>query len=491
MALIDLDLDAPPGSSGEHRPPPPWRYRHLGLVLTAVLLIALGGAAPYGGTFWRFLGLIPAEAGTEAPVLLAGGRAFTVASAGRDRTLTAWALEPAPHRLWTAPVPISASFDPVNGVFGVVGVKRYGGLLLLTAGLSSSVLDADTGRVRWTTPVRVTASSPGTALVTERIFRPGTLYDQESGDPGMLYFSADGQPHTEPPVRTEVRGLDLTGGEVLWTAAPSGSVTAEPVAGDRPAVLITTSGRMELRDARTGEVLREAALPKVAGAGPGRSEVLDDVVLIGYPEAGLEVGYDARSLTRLWTRELDAGADPVNCVGLLCTRAGDEAGPGQGGGPGEAGPGQGGGPGEAGAGEGGGPGGEGAGDRWEMRVLDPRTGRTAWSVTADAELARRAGWVLQTEPSSGVPVRLMDPGTGAPRLELRGWTGEVESFAAHVLLVRREDRGGGRVFGAVLSGAPEVRILGVAEGSGGECGGDDRYVICRGVRGMQIWAFRV
>ncbi|MDI6103269.1 PQQ-binding-like beta-propeller repeat protein [Actinoplanes sp. NEAU-A12] len=454
MALIDLDLDAPPDRSGGRRPPP-WRYRHLGLVVAAALLLALGGAAPGGGTFWRPLGLIPAEAGTEAPIQMAGGRAFTVASAGRARILTAWALEPAPHRLWTAEVPISASFDPVNGVFGVVRVERFGGLLVLTAGLSSSVLDAETGRVRWTTPMRITASSGGTALVTERIFRPGTLYDQDSGDPGMLYFSADGQPHTEPPLRTEVRGLDLASGAVLWTAAPGGSVTAEPVAGDRPAVLITASDRMTLRDARTGEVLREAGLPEMAGAGPGSSEVLDDVALIGYPEAGLEVGYDAHTLNRLWTRDLNAGADPVNCAGLLCSGSGEVAGGG------------------------------------EVRVLDRRTGKTAWTRPYDVALAVRAGWVLESRPASGAPVRLVDATTGEPRLELRGWTGQVDGFAAHVLLVWRGDRSGGRVFGAVLPGQPEVRVLGTAEGLGGECGGDERYVICRDVRGLRVWAYRI
>ncbi|MEU4621453.1 PQQ-binding-like beta-propeller repeat protein [Actinoplanes sp. NPDC023801] len=451
MALIELDLDAPPDRSAERRPPPPWRYRHLGLALAVVLLFTLAGAAPAGGTFWRELGLIPAEAGTEASIQLAGGRVFTVVSTGRNRTLTAWEPQPSPHRLWDAEVPISASFDPVNGVFGVVRVERIGDLLLLGAGLSSTVLDPATGRIRWTTPARITPVDGGTAVVTERIFRPGTLYDQESGDPGMLYFSADGQPHVEPPIRTEVRGLDLATGAVLWSAAPGGSVTAEAVGGDdRPAVLITASDRLSLRDARTGAVLRETGLPEENGSGPGTSDVLDDVVLIGYPEAGRQAAYDTRTLERLWTRDLHPGHDSVDCAGLLCTGA-----------------------------------------RGEVRVLDRRTGRTAWSAPSEAELAMRSGWVVMSEPSSGTPAALADPATGRPVVPLSGWSGEVEGFASRVLLLRRDDGNGDRVFGAVLPGQPEVRLLGTAGGSGGDCGGDDRYVVCRDVRGLRVWAYRI
>jgi outer membrane protein assembly factor BamB len=452
VALIELDLDAPPGRPAEHRPPPPWRYRHLGLVAALVMLLALGGAAPSGGTFWRELGLIPAEAGTEATIQMAGGRVFTVVADGRNRILTAWDLQPSPHRLWNAEVPISASFDPVNGVFGVVRVERAGDLLLLSAGLSSTILDPDTGSVRWTTPARVIPVSDGTAVVTERIFRPGTLYDQESGDPGMLYFSADGQPHVEPPIRTEVRGLDLATGAVLWRATPGGSVTAEAVGGDdRPAVLITASDRLSLRDARTGAVLREAELPQEDGSGPGTSDVLDDVVLIGYPEAGRQAGYDTRTLERLWTRDLaDDGRAPVDCAGLLCAAEGDE-----------------------------------------VRVLDRRTGRAVWSVPSEADLTARSGWVVMREPSSGALSAVADPATGRPLLSVSGWTGEVEGFTSRVLLLWRDDASGGRAFGAVLPGRPEVRTLGVADGSGGDCGGDDRYVVCRDVRGLRVWAYRI
>jgi outer membrane protein assembly factor BamB len=451
VALIELDRDAPPERLTGRRTPPPWRYRPVGLALAVLLLLAVAGAAPPGSTFWRPLGLIPTGAGAELSLQMAGGRVFTIPTVGQSRTLTAWEPQPSPHPLWSVEVPVSATYDPVNGIFGAVRVQRVGDLLLVGAGLSSTVLDPETGRIRWTTPNRITPVGDGLAVLADRIFRPGTLYDQESGDPGMLYFSSDGQPHVEPPVRTEVRGLDLATGAVLWTAAPAGSVTAEAAGGDGPAaVVITASDRLSLRDARTGEVLRETELPEEAGSGPGTSDVLDDVALIGYPDAGLQAGYDVRTLRRLWTRDLHTDGEPDNCTGLLCT----------------------------------------GGDR-EVRVLDRHTGQVTWSAPATVQLAYRAGSVLMSGPDGDGPELLVDAGTGMPRADLTGWTGEVEGFDAHAVLLWRHEAGGGRAFGAVLPGSTEVRYLGAAAGLGGDCGGDDRYVVCRDVRGLRVWAYRV
>ena len=44
MAVIEVDLDAPPGPAPG--PPPARRYRWAGLLLAGLLTLALGGAAP-------------------------------------------------------------------------------------------------------------------------------------------------------------------------------------------------------------------------------------------------------------------------------------------------------------------------------------------------------------------------------------------------------------------------------------------------------------
>ncbi len=454
MTLIELDRDTPldPGAGTA---PPPHRYRVLGLLLGTVLTVLLGGAAPHTGTVWEYLGLVPSSAGVDAPIQLAGGRLFTIAPAGDRRVLTAWEPRPEPARVWSTDLPPDGTTSP-GGVFSPLRVRQHGDVVLVTTGPATTALDSRTGRIRWTTPSRVTVGEGGivgdggTGLVTERIFRDGTLYDQDSGDPGMLYFSADGQPHTEPPIRTEVRGIDLDTGRVRWTAAPSGSATVDLVPGEQPAVLITASDRLTLHDARTGGLLRETALPRHGGAGPSTSDVIGDVALVGYDEAELRAGYDTRTLEPLWTRPARAEMDPPSCTGLLC-----------------------------------------AGSRDATAVLDSRTGRTAWALTSAADLDLAGGRVLRTDPATGGPVGLLDPATGESLADLSGWADTVESFADRTLLLRRDNEGGGQAFGVIRPGRPEVRILGVADLDGEECGGDDRYLVCRDLRGLRIWAYRV
>ncbi|GAA4948973.1 PQQ-binding-like beta-propeller repeat protein [Actinoplanes utahensis] len=441
MTVIELDLDTPLDPDAA-RTPPPWRYRRLGLLLTLVLLAVLGGAATPSGWAWRYLGDLPA---TEARIQLAGGRLFTVERSGGRRLLHAWSLRATPERLWTTEVPI----DPEVGMFGPLQVTGIGGVLLVGEGRETTVLDPGTGRVRWTAPQRMLTGSGGTGVTTEAIFRPGTLYDQDSGDPGRLYFSADAQPHTEPPLRTEVRGLDLATGERRWTFERPGSVIVEPLPDGDPAVLITSSDRLSLVDARTGELLREAALPRLDGSGPGSASLLAGVALVDYQEAGKQVGYDARTLDRLWTRDLAYTLDPADCPGLLCT-----------------------------------------GDRDETLVLDPRTGKPGWRLPAADYLSPRAGYVLWTEASSGTPLRLVDARTGEPRTDLAGWGQEVTAPPERMLVLLRGNRGGGQVFGAVLPGDPRVRTLGVADVEGRDCAADDWHIVCRDGARLRVWAYR-
>ncbi|SDT78090.1 outer membrane protein assembly factor BamB family protein [Actinoplanes derwentensis] len=441
MTLIELDRDTPLDPDAG-RIPPPRLYRPLGLLIVLVLTVLVGGAAPRSGTLWQYLGVIPPTAGIDTPIQLAGGRLFTVVPAGGRRILTAWAPPPAPAKLWSTELPSATAADVSTPV--PVSVRQNGDLVLVTVETTTTVLESGTGRIRWMIGSRVTTAGNGTVATVARIFRPGTLYDQESGAPGRLYFSADGQPHTEPPIRTEVRGIDLATGGVLWTAETAGSVTADAVPGDRPGLLITSSDRLTLRDARTGAVLRETALP-----GASSSETIGDVAVVGFDEAGKQSGYDTGTLDLLWTRDLPADLDPPSCAGLLC-----------------------------------------AGSREATTVLDPRTGRPAWRLGAAADLDVRADYVLDTDPSSGDPMRLLDPATGNPRVDLTGWSGVVDSSAAHTLVLRRDSQDGGQVFGVVPAGHPEVYTLGVADLDSPECGADDRYVVCRDVQGLRIWTYR-
>lgn len=441
MTVIELDRETPLDPDAGPTPPP-WRYRRSGLLLALVLAVVLGGAAPAAGWSWRYLGDLPA---TESRIQLAGGRLFTVERSGGQRLLTAWSLRAVPERLWTAEMPV----DPAVGMFGPLRVEQAGGVLLATEGLETTVLDPETGRVRWTGPERMQTGSGGTGVVTEPVFRPGTLYDRDSGDPGRLYFSADGQPHTEPPLRTEVRGLDLATGERRWTFERPGSVIVEQVRGADPVVLITSSDRLSLVGAATGKLIRETGLPRVNGSGPGTAALLDGVALVDYQEAGKRVAYDARTLERLWIRDLPSAQDPADCEGLLCS-----------------------------------------GDRDETLVLDTRTGEPAWRMPSADHLSVRAGFGLWTDASSGVPLRLVDARTGLPATDLTGWRQEVPAPSGRMLVLSRENRGGGQVFGVVLPGDPRVRTLGVADARGSDCAADDWHIACRDGSRVRVWAYR-
>jgi outer membrane protein assembly factor BamB len=449
VTVIDLDRAAESDQAAGRRPPP-WRYRHAGLLLTVALMITLGGAAPSAAVIWRHLGELGPVDTTEVPVQLTGDHLYTVSSSGRHRALTAWDLDP-PRQLWTSEVPLGAGYDATRGLFGSVTVRQAGDVVLVSEGVTTTALDARLGSVRWTAPVAVTLLGSGRAgVVVERVFRPGTEYDQDSGDPGPLYFSSTGVPHNEAPIRTEVRGLDLRTGETMWTAAPGGSVTVDPARGDPPAVLITASDQLLRLDGATGEVLARAGLPELDGAGPATGSVAGGVALVGYQNPSRLVAYDQRTLRRLWQQDRpDAEGEIPTCRDVIC-----------------------------------------AGPRSELRVLDPATGAVAWPVLAETDLAARAGAVLETRADTDVPLRLADPLTGRTLVDLAGWDEALPGDPDGALVLRREAEDG-QSFAAVLPGHAELRLLGTAAVNSAECSADEHHLVCRDGTGLSVWAYRI
>jgi outer membrane protein assembly factor BamB len=453
LALIELDLTARPDPAPTPLPPA-HRYRVAGLLLAAVLVVALGGAAPAVPWLWRQLGTVPAP-DLETPFELAGERLFTFTETGTERVATAWQIGDAPRRLWTARYPIRVA-GPNDIVFGGVHATPAGDVVLLSDGPATTVVDARTGKQRWTLPVPVKPLPGGRIGVVEsQRFRPGTVYDQNSGDPGPLYFSATGEPHTEPPIRTELQGVDLGTGRTVWSAPARGSVNVFVAPGDAPAVLVLSSDRLERRDGDTGALLGQATVPRTrqvgdAGGIMNGGELVGDRILTYYGFLdGLEVAYAPDTLRQLWSRPLPrVMLDVPRCVDVLCY-----------------------------------------GDRKALDVLDPATGQALWRGAHDVDLAQRAGYVLETN-ESGVPRRLADPVTGATRVDLAAWRGEALGGRDEPIVLRHQPSRQLNEFGVVLPGRDAVQPLGVVRGPLFDCVAGDGHVVCRVEDGLRIWAYR-
>jgi outer membrane protein assembly factor BamB len=451
LALIELDLTTQP----DQRPgslPPAHRYRIPGLMLVVVLLLALGGASTGAPTLWRRLGAVPPPSGVETQSRLVGDRVYTMASDGAERVTTAWQLESPPRKLWTVRFPARVTGPDAVGVGGVEA-RQSGAVVLLSDGPATTVVDAATGAIRWRSPVGITTLAGGRIGLTQtQVFRPGTVYDQDSGEPGMLYFSATGVPHVEPPVRTEIRGLDLRTGATVWTDAVAGSVNVFSAPGDAAAVLVLASDRLERIDGDTGEVTSTRKLPMIGDAGPAGGSLADGLLLVRYGDYafdGQEVAYTPDTLAKRWQRSVpEVLLDPPTCDNLLCS-----------------------------------------GPRTALDVLNPATGRAAWRAPAEVDLGEHDGYVLERDPSAGTPLRLVDRGSGVTRVDLAGWDAGLTADPNEPLVLRRSLPAGKSAFGVLLAGRGKVQMLGASTGPVSACTSDRHYVMCRGNDGLEIWAY--
>lgn len=449
MALIELDLAAPPDPRLGHRPPV-HHYRLTGLILAAVLLLTLGGASAGVLIRWRYLGAVPPPGGAETQSRLVGDRIYTMASAGGLRIATAWRAETPPRRLWTVRFPARVSGPDAVG-YGGVEARPAGDVVLLSDGPQTTVVDAATGAVRWNSAIGV-APLPGgrIGLTQNQVFRPGTTYDQDSGAPGALYFSATGEPHTEPPIRTEIDGVDLRTGKTVWTASAPGSINVFIAPGDAPAVLVLASGRIERLAGATGAVERSVPLPRIGADGPAGGTLTDGLLVVRYGDYavdGQEVGYAADSLDKRWQRPVaEVLLDLPSCGDVLC-----------------------------------------AGPRGALDVLDPATGRAAWRAPAQADLSEQNGEVLERAANASAPLRLVDRATGATRVDLTGWAAALTADGDQPLVLRRSLPAGKSEFGVVLH--DQVHLLGASAGPVSDCTADGGYVVCRGDAGLEVWAF--
>ncbi|MFI7544505.1 PQQ-binding-like beta-propeller repeat protein [Actinoplanes sp. NPDC049599] len=438
MALIELspETPAPPAAA---TPPLAYYYRRAGLALAVLLLLALGGAAPAGSVLLTRIGAVPVATGGDFQ--LVGGLLYTMDLDAEPRVLTAW--QPTTLRpLWSYrgtttedPFFVSAATD---------------GFTVLRSGRGITVLDARTGAVRWTSPVAVQPVNDRTAFVEEEIFRPGTEYDAESGDPGQLYGTNTGPLHTEPALRTELRGVDLATGAKVWSLTLPGSVFTTWTGAPENAVVVLTSDRLLVLSPTTGAVLRERPVPAIGGVTAGEGEVVGDTVLVHYGDygtGGLVTAYALDTLAERWRQDQpDPAGNSAGCLGLTCVRSGNE-----------------------------------------LIVLDPRTGAERWRSTDSIVLAFGTGAVLETRGPSR-PLRTADVVTGQQVTDLRWWRFFFPVEGGRAYLVSRLDGNRNTVFGLLRQGATAVQPLGRLPETTVQCQSVPGLLACRVATGIEVWA---
>jgi hypothetical protein len=436
LALIELTR--PPRTPAPVRPPV-HSYRRVGLVLCLALVALLGGAAVGEEVAFRPAGRL--QVGENENFAIVADRLVDVRFAPQP-VVTAWATAPM-RKLWSRTQPAWPEDSPYYISGGTADV------LMISEERATTVLDMHTGERLWQSPTPLQMIDADTGLVLEERFRPGTEYDQESGDPGRLYGTTSSTLHTEPAQSTDVRGVDLRSGRTLWAVSEPGSITAGYFGED---VVIISATRLAVLDAKTGDLVRQATLPKNGGKGPAWGEVADGTILVhyaAYGEGGPVTGWDLATLTPRWTEdevgELGGGG---GCTGLTCLRRGDG-----------------------------------------FALVDSRTGRLAWRTETQDALVLPLGRSQVLEISGEYQSRIAERDTGRTVAELPGWEMARALPGDQGFVMLRTD-GPRTMIGLLVAGERYVRILGSTEALVQSCEAGVTVLACRTPAGVEVYRFR-
>ncbi|MCU7725844.1 PQQ-like beta-propeller repeat protein [Actinoplanes sp. KI2] len=285
--LIDLG-EVPAVLEVRRRPPP---YRAVLGVLSAVLLLAAGGAAyqrpPAGPT------VIPARLGDTFTI--DGNRLYLVGAGGvdsfgsvRDRAITSYEL-PSMREVSRTTVGVSGT---------VVSVQQAGDTVVV-----GYQLDASGDQVTVAYP------AGGGPMLWHR---PDRLVSVSSAD-GIVLLSADGGDVA----------IDLATGAERWRVSrPANGVLAETVAGTGyPQWLISLSGqgRLLAYDAHTGRRIGATTVPTGNRPIAGLIWPVGSYLLVGV--GGRYDGYRVPGLERLWQTPADLSQSWMqdDCGTVICT----------------------------------------------------------------------------------------------------------------------------------------------------------------------------
>ncbi|WP_320064665.1 PQQ-binding-like beta-propeller repeat protein [Micromonospora sp. RTGN7] len=435
MTVIDLGE-----LRGDVKPDPPSRppraaARPLRAALAgAVALFALAASAP---------SVRPASAvlavRTGAEVLLAGGRLYVAEppSLGTDggREVVAYTMPAAaggsPRPLWRTPAP---------GGFGQFWVREHNGFVLLTGGrdgraLETFVVDAATGRQRWRLP---------------------GFPDPTVGDGLLLLGGGFGDGAGEQATDT-LQAVDLPSGRVRWSVpATRGRLTyryrgAEV---DR-VVLIPGSGRIEVRDARSGAVLAALDPPPGGPPGPQDVNVAGDLLLVTSTTGDVAgdsrvTAYGLDALDRRWQLDLPPGGYLAQCGEVPCVAARNVG----------------------------------------VSLLDPATGRARWTNPRSQWVAAVRGdrlLVAAQDLVGAVEFAVLDATTGRTVAELGRRELVHNRDPDGPLFTTRRTREGALLVAELDPVAAEARSLEVLPDAPVDCRSAGRDLVCRRASGTWGW----
>ncbi|WP_405112187.1 PQQ-like beta-propeller repeat protein [Micromonospora sp. NBC_01405] len=426
MTVIDLGE-----LRGDVEPdPPPRPPRAVGRPLRAALagavaLLTLATSTPVARSASA---VVPGRIGTE--VLVVGGRLYVGdlerPGTGGTREVTVYAPPAgaggALRPLWRTSVP---------GEEGLFQVREHGGLVLITGGedgwAATVALDAATGRQRWRLPGFPVPTVGG----------------------GLLLFGRDEDETTDP-----LRVVDLSSGRPRWSAPVARGRTVYHHRGaevDR-VVLIPESGRIEVRDAGSGAVLR-AEDPRPGGS-PGYQGVslAGDLLLVkansGAGGGSRVTAYGLAALDRRWELDLSANEYLEECGDLICV-GGREAG---------------------------------------LSALDPATRRPRWvNPRWQWIVVARGDRLLVAARKATLEFTVLDAATGRTVAELGGWDPVFNQGPDEPLFGTRRTREGGLLVAELDPARAVARWLDVLPDAVGECYSSGRDLLCRRPSGAHGW----
>ena len=405
-------------------PRPPVPFRAVCTALSVVLVALLAGGshrAPQPPPT-----VIPAVLGDAT--FLAGDRLFVV-GVGREtdpagvkvRVISSYSL-PDGGLLDRTPVTVSGTVGAVVQAGDTI-VAEYQDVRIVPSVVAQS---AGAGQALWRRSARLIGvrAADGIAL----------LHD----DRGML-------------------AVDLTTGAVRWSVPrPADGVVAEAGAVDgypRWLVLVTDSGRLETRDARTGELIAARTLTAVAGRAQGQIWPVGDLLLVNAGRSGHD-GYRLPGLDPLWrtTADLSQAWTQVDCGTLICVLR----------------------------------------QRRGVIALDRASGREVWRSNRWLDAESAGPYLLAFENPGGADVprlRVVDPATGRQLGDFGDWERLGPAGADGLVYGKLDTPDRNRIrYGELDPATRRVRPLGSADGVSGGCETGARVLICRLVdASIAVW----